>query len=522
MTDIYARRMLLAGVPSFLFMFGLAAWLRGSPLGVDSSVYRAGAALFLHGHSPYQANDLGYLHQSFTYPPAAALLLSPLGFLPAQLAWAVMASASILALALVIRVAVAQVPYWRFPAGWSTLLLTAAMLCLLPVYHTVGLGQVNLLLMAMVTLDVLALTARRSRWGGLLTGIAASVFLVPLIFIPHLLLTGKRTAAARALAVFAGLQGLALVIAPQDSIYWTTYVFQIGRIGHAQIPDNQSLDGLIERLSDVSAWSVYAAWAIGALLAVPALMLMLRCHRRGQGLVALCVTAWYGLLVTPISWRPTWVWVAPVIVALLSWLQLTWFRAQRGRSSRWRCLAGVGAVIVVIAVFTATPVSRTTQQRPRTLSPFWFFVLSNPYVLTTIAIAVVLAACLLRRTGRWSVSELGEASDVFVAASAVRTGGVTAVEDQMGWVRLGSAVCCGWDSPEGSAPARARCRGGWRAWGQWSSTRMRSPGRSWSPGPTGWAKWSRRSGRTCSSRTGAWTAGGSPTLCSGTRISGPG
>jgi alpha-1,2-mannosyltransferase len=352
----------------------------------------------------------------------------------------------VLALALVIRVAVAAVPYWRFPAGRSALLLTGVTLCLLPVYHTVGLGQVNLLLMAMVTVDVLVVTARGSRWGGLLTGIAAAVFLVPLIFIPHLFLTGKRIAAARALAVFAGLQGLALAIAPQDSAYWATYVFQIDRIGHAQIPDNQSLDGLVERVADVSARSVCAGWAIGAVLAVPALMLMLRYHRRGQDLSALCVTAWYGLLLTPISWRPTWVWVAPVMVALLSWLQLTWRRAQLSGGGRWQCWAGVSAVIAVIAVFTSTPVSRTSQQRPRTLSPFWFFILSNPYVLTTIAIALILGTCWLRRIGSSPVAEPDEDSAVFIAEairdSLARASGTrrTGRSSRLGGARAGADV----------------------------------------------------------------------------------
>jgi alpha-1,2-mannosyltransferase len=398
MTGICIRRALLLGVVPVMLTVGLAAWLRGWPLGVDSSVYQAGAALFLHGHSPYDVGDLGYLHQSFTYPPAAALLFAPLGVLPPQLAWAVMASASVLALALVIRVAVARVPYWRFPAGWSALLLTGATLCLLPVDHTIGLGQVNLLLMAMVTVDVLVVAFRGSRWGGLLTGVAAAVFLVPLIFVPHLFLTGKRAAAARALAIFAGLEALALIIAPQDCAYWTTYVFQIKRIGHAQIPDNQSLAGLVERLTDVSAWSVYAAWAIGAALAVPTLVLMLHYHRRGQSLSALCVTAWYGLLLTPISWRPTWVWVAPAMVALLSWLQLAWRRSAWRRRGRWQRWAGASALIAIVAVFTSTPVSRTAEQRPRALSPLEFFVLGNPYVLTTLAITLVLGICWLRRT----------------------------------------------------------------------------------------------------------------------------
>ena len=422
MTGIRIRRTLMLAVVPVMLAVGLVAWLHGWPLGVDSSVYHAGAALFLHGRSPYDVTDLGYLHQSFTYPPAAALLFAPLGVLPAQLAWAVMASASVLALVLVIRVAVARVPYWRFPAGWSALLLTGATLGLIPVDHTIGLGQVNLLLMAMVTADVLVVALRGSRWGGLLTGVAAAVFLVPLIFVPHLFLTGKRAAAARALALFAGLQALALVIAPQDCDYWTVYVFQIGRIGHAQIPDNQSLAGLIERMTGVSAWSVYAAWAIGAALAVPALVLMLHYHRRGQNLSALCVTAGYGLLLAPISWRPTWVWVVPAMVALLSWLQLTWRRTAWPGRSRWRRWAGVGAVIAIAAVFTSTPVSRTAPQRPRTLSPIWFFVLGNPYVLATTAIALVLGICWLRRT---RISPIGEPAEAAAAGGGdLNTGGV--------------------------------------------------------------------------------------------------
>jgi len=56
------------------------------------------------------------------------------------------------------------VPYRRFSATWSTLLLTIAMLCLVPVWRTIGLGQVNMLLMAMVAWDVLA--SQVTCWAG--------------------------------------------------------------------------------------------------------------------------------------------------------------------------------------------------------------------------------------------------------------------------------------------------------------------------------------------------------------------
>jgi hypothetical protein len=51
----------------------------------------------------------------------------------------------------------------------------------------------------------------------------------------------------------------------------------------------------------------------------------------------------------------------------------------------------------VIAVFTST-YSVPVSQHHRTFGPFWFFVLSNPYVLTTTASALVLGAAALHRT----------------------------------------------------------------------------------------------------------------------------
>jgi hypothetical protein len=59
----------------------------------------------------------------------------------------------------------------------------------------------------------------------------------------------------------------------------------------------------------------------------------------------------------------------------------------------------------VIAVFASTYSVPLSQQRHRTLGSFWFFVLSNPYVLTTIAIALVLGLCALRRAGRRQFEE---------------------------------------------------------------------------------------------------------------------
>jgi len=49
-------------------------------------------------------------------------------------------------------------------------------------------------------------------------------------------------------------------------------------------------------------------------------------------------------------------------------------------------------VFAVIAVFASTYSVPISEQRHRTLNSFLFFMLSNPYVLTAIAIALTLGA----------------------------------------------------------------------------------------------------------------------------------
>ena len=57
---VYRTAPLLVALPLVFLGYGLAGWSRGWALGVDSSVYRAGAMLLLHGHSPYDVSGLGY------------------------------------------------------------------------------------------------------------------------------------------------------------------------------------------------------------------------------------------------------------------------------------------------------------------------------------------------------------------------------------------------------------------------------------------------------------------------------
>ena len=296
---------------------GICAWLAGWRLGADSAVYRAGALTLLHGEPLYTLDRLAALPSwvalPFTYPPAAALLFVPLAALPSGLAWGLVTTASVVSLAVVVRSCTRR-----------ALVLTVLALGLEPVWKTLLLGQINLILLALVVVDVLV----RPRFSGVLVGIAAAVKLTPLIFVAHMFATGGWRDGLRALGTFAGLQALMFALVPRDALnYWTKAAFDPDRIGGVHWIFNQSLNGLLHRASHDAPWSGTVALLVAAVLAVPSLWLVRRLHARGEHLGALLVTAFLGLLASPVSWTHHWVWAVPLLALLVAKRRLRWAAA---------------------------------------------------------------------------------------------------------------------------------------------------------------------------------------------------
>lgn len=312
---------LLAALP---LVVGIVGWLSGWPLGMDSVVYRAGANTLLDGDPLYDTPTLPAYQPDwallpFTYPPAAALLFVPLAPLAIPVAWGALGALSVLCLALVVWLTLRAVGMRFFTnAATATVVLTAPAIVLEPVWRTISLGQINLVLMALVMVDVLVIGARGSRWGGVLIGVASAVKLTPLIFVAHLVFIGRWRDAVRSVLTFVGLQAVLLLISPHDVIrYFTHAVNDPKRIGTIHWSDNQALNGLVLRLTDGASWSLLAALAVGLVLAPPAVLLMRRFQLRGEPLPALLVTAFYGLLISPVSWTHHWVWAVPLLIVLL-------------------------------------------------------------------------------------------------------------------------------------------------------------------------------------------------------------
>lgn len=278
---------------------------------LDLQVYRRGVAAMPGGDlytARYRVADL-----PFTYPPFAALALAPVALLPWPLAAAVWAAAGVAALAVVVRTVLdrcapeVDAPVW---------LIVLPALALQPVWSTLSFGQVNLVLMTLVVVDVLG---PRRRWSGALIGIAAGIKLTPLFLLLLLVLIGRR----RAALVGAGtvlLTAVATAAAlPRESwAYWTSVLLDPGRIGAPEYAGNQSLNGLLPRLlgHEVST----ALWfAVAAPVGAAALAIARARWRDEDGraqVLALGAAATGMLLCSPISWDHHWVWFVPVLLVL--------------------------------------------------------------------------------------------------------------------------------------------------------------------------------------------------------------
>jgi hypothetical protein len=90
------------------------------------------------------------------------------------------------------------------------LLIAGAVFWTEPVQRTLYLGQIELVLMALILWDMLR--PGQPRWQGIGVGIAAGIKLVPLIFIPYLLLTRRFRQAAVAAGTFAGTMVLGFLV----------------------------------------------------------------------------------------------------------------------------------------------------------------------------------------------------------------------------------------------------------------------------------------------------------------------
>jgi alpha-1,2-mannosyltransferase len=359
---------------------------------IDLSVYMDGGKIVRHVPGFYHANLGTPLYDwtrhgkdslSFTYTPFAAVAFVFASFMSTGVATPVDTVVNFAALLAAVWFTLGGLGYRdsKIRIG-GTLLGAAAVIWTEPVFRTVYLGQINLILMAAILWDLCQPDDRKNK--GFVTGVAAGIKLVPLIFIPYLLVTRKFRQAAMAAAGFVFTLVVGFAVLPKDSAkYWFGGLFyQGGRTGFTGWLGNQSLDGIITRLSgSISAakpiWILASVLAVVAGIGGAALL-----YRAGHKLPAILLTALTGDLVSPISWDHHWVWIAPGIVVAAHYAIKAW------QSHRARVAWGFGAIVAaILAVFALWPGSWYGQHMYQTktsgqtfyLGWIWYPPNSNPF-----------------------------------------------------------------------------------------------------------------------------------------------
>jgi alpha-1,2-mannosyltransferase len=370
----------------------------------DLRVYQAGGRAILDGHGELYSMSVGMARLPFTYTPCAALLFTPLAWLPwGVLRWLAVAG-NLTLLTVCAHLAWGMVGARGTHRRVAAAATAAVLLWTEPVQETLRFGQINLLLLALILYDISRPAHARTRGIGI--GLAAGLKLTPAIVIPYLFLTGRAREGRNALLALGASLFLAYAVLPRESLrYWGGLFFDDTRVGPVQLPGNQSLRGMLIRFThhmpppDVVWVTLAAIVAVGG-LALAATIARTRPGDPRRDLAGLSVTALTGLLVSPISWTHHWVWIVPAGVLLLDTAR------RRTGPARTRARA---CALALVALTAALPGHRVELPVPVPTGLVWWvpyrdgrelrlvgweLVLADAYTLAGLAALIVIAAIL--------------------------------------------------------------------------------------------------------------------------------
>jgi alpha-1,2-mannosyltransferase len=316
----------------FIIQYGkLSPW---QPSTIDLQVYVYAVKDMLAGKDIF-ATTTPFWNLYFIYPPIAAILMTPLAFGPYALWQVVWTGGLVWAQQSVLKRCGA-------PRGWKLGLIgIAVLLAVEPIRTTLGYGQVNTILMALVIADLLpdAPGERRRIPQGTLIGLAAAIKLTPALFVIFAFLIGKTRVAITAMISFAVFTAIGAIL-----LFRETLVFFGGlsggdtRTASPLYTGNQSLLGVFFRLGDSSRVTALVGLAVSAILAVLGCLVAAHWWRHEEKVFAVAIVGLTTCLASPLSWTHHYAWILPLGMAVLSPGVPRWARYLGGFWVVWVCV----------------------------------------------------------------------------------------------------------------------------------------------------------------------------------------
>lgn len=295
----------------------------------DFDVYWTAAGRALRSEPLYRAGDG---HYQFKYLPAFAVLSSPVALVPLPLAKALWFVASVALLTGVVGLSIALLPDRRRSAAFITAVLIVSMGKFYG--HELVLGQVNLLVAALVLLGLLMIRSGRDSLAAILFVAAMVVKPYAVLLLPWLAVRQGRGAAATALASVCAVLALPVALygvggtVDLHAAWWATVAGSTAP--NLTNADNVSLAGFFSKwLGTTAAATTATAASVAGLIALIAFLIV-----RGKGIVgremlegALLLTAIP--LLSPQGWDYVFLVATPAVAfianydrSLPSWLRV--------------------------------------------------------------------------------------------------------------------------------------------------------------------------------------------------------
>ncbi|HVV09257.1 glycosyltransferase 87 family protein [Amycolatopsis sp.] len=358
----------------------------------DLGVYQIAGRRVLDGVSVYDTPLLGNTRGvwEFVYAPFAALLFVPLAKLHGDVFTYVGAFGDFVMLAVAAWAALALLNYRRdLKLVVFSLPVAALLLWTEPIRETMAFGQINILLMTLVLVDMALPDSFRGK--GVLTGIAAGIKLTPAFFVLYFLFTKRYRAALVSAGSFVVTMAIGFLAMPHDSkTFWSGAFADPTRVGVPENPSNESLRGMFARSVGITGGYQLLWLLVVAVLAVACLLLARRLSFGNQELLAVVLCGLATTAVSPYSWVHHWVWLGALVIYLLD-----------ASLRRWAVLSWIGLLLTfavssggVLLLFGAD------QSSPLTF-PSWAHlgvVYHNGYIWLTVIAFVVVALRLKKLT----------------------------------------------------------------------------------------------------------------------------
>jgi alpha-1,2-mannosyltransferase len=380
------RRWIVVAVLGCAVFVALGAWAYGLFDGmIDLRVYRMGGSVLLDRASLYDAQLPGS-GLPFTYPPFAAIAMVPLAAVPWGVALVVWTTISVLCIAAIWRAALPNSAWNLLPQHLSNkriavlAALTLASLLLEPVWQTIQFGQINLLLTAMILLDLIR--PQNARWRGFWVGVTIGVKLTPLPFLAFLLITKQWRAFRNAVLGLLVTMAIGFAVVPNQSWeYWTVVIRNANRVGGLAYTANQSFMGFLSRLGDDAGWIQPVWFVLSAVFGLLVLWLARRYWLADERVTAISVMALAVLYASPVSWSHHWVWIIPLGISLI-----------RAVDSRWGRRPAIATAVLWYGLFVLRSIWWVPYRDDRELSwSFWQSIPGNSHLILGLIAFVVLA-----------------------------------------------------------------------------------------------------------------------------------